>query len=270
MATLLAQFFLLLGLFCNIVVVADCRFVHVESEHVDPFLASLYNSNNNNTTLAPAPTREFTSLGLYIFEDFNGSCAFRDVYGNGTSYEDYADFTTGWEAPRAFSVFSAYAAILLWTWLLTWSCVAHTRAARRVWVLLVFPTLALLQCATLFVLATDFCKEHACRFARSAGVSVCAMVCYALSAAAVWWGTRDAEPVALSSSSPSNESHDEMVSSSAAATSPTQVVEDGVGDAQEVPIDPSLVRAMLAASGGEGQAVQKERNGGGESSLRTT
>lgn len=319
----LAQILVLLGIATSFYTILDCKVVKAKSASVDPFLASLImfpavtantttsdpqmRSNvSSNYTYYSAADRKHTGMGLLVFEDMNGNCAF-DAYSgeyddddenatpimvNGknktTAFDAYFEFTNSFNVARAMIVSAAVLGVVSFLWLSLWSCLSQTKLARWIWAFGMFPIATLLQGLTLLVLRSEFCEQHECVFGQTLAYTIVGVVCYMTAGIIVFvWSKnytddsivvvdRFARPahleLELSSEfqhqhrhpddmpcerRPNNNNERALSSSdverhgSQTAVGVAEIVAppmiDGVGDAQEVPIDPMLIQSILGS-----------------------
>jgi hypothetical protein len=259
------------GFLLSVSTLIDCQLVHVTWSEggVDPFLATLVSSSSSSSNHSAQQTHSIhssntTHLGLFFVQDENGNCAF--YLDNHTDYSLYLEFMdeAGWGRVRCLAVYASILSLMVTIWLYTWACCAHSRLWRRFWMASVGLLLVGLQLGAL-VTATQLCREEEenCRLGRAAGWSVLATGLYAVAAVAVGRGSRHSPPADRlphrdwfqrenggCSSSSSTEQQQRVGNTSLSRIVPR--IEDGVGDAQEVPISPSCIQAMFANAGGDG------------------
>lgn len=120
------------------------------------------------------------SLGLVSFENPDGNCYWYN--GGGDPFEqmmDYFDFLGGkWQVARIIGAVGVAGGIHLFLSSICLCCFSHSLAVRLFRAIFLSVMLPLSQCLTFLVFTSDLCQERGCRFSRSAGWSLGAIVCF--------------------------------------------------------------------------------------------
>jgi hypothetical protein len=192
---LLAQLLLLGGFILSADVMLGCDFVTADIHHHDgtdstaliddqksPSSSFLSFSGESNATT----TRR--GFGFFNQQDANDLCHFQQM-GSGYQYSvkntdyfvDYVDWLgPDWVLPRKLGLAALFSSVLIWIWLLLFSCVAHPRPLRLLLsslILLVMP----LQFGTLAILKSDFCQERHCTIGFTAKMNLAAGLVFLVS-----------------------------------------------------------------------------------------
>ena len=236
-----AQVLLLLGILMGSATLLDCEFVKVR---VDNLLeVQLFAAQLGNTT-------ETTGLGFYTFQNSKGNCVLLQDDDNEYEWEDYSAFLgSDWCSGRSLATVATGAATMLWIWILTMSCGAHKRSLRRMLAFLVSVVVVVMFSVTFKALNSDLCHgelEHGCSFGRAAGLGIVSVACSFASGVALFFSQdygkvhKQSQPTSRDSprSSDTGESQNDDASKQ-------QEVWDGLGEAQEVPVDRQFAQATL-------------------------
>ena len=242
-----AQVLLLLGLLMGTGSLLDCEFVKVQTADlfaVDPFLFAqqLGNATTSTTT---------TGLGFFTFLDAKGNCVLLREDKHEYEFEDYSVFLgSDWCSGRSLGTVATVAAFLLWGWILALSCGAHKRALRWLLAFLVGVVVVVMFAVTFKALNSDLCRdelERGCSFGRAAGLGIFSVFCFFATGVALLFSKdyrrdfKSPQPLSRFHDSPRSSDTGESQNDDASQ----QEVWDGLGDAQEVPVDRQFARATL-------------------------
>jgi hypothetical protein len=163
---IIAQILLFLGAILSIESMIDCKFVEAKLENFPYYIPFL------------STTRR--GLGFYFWELENGKCSW-DLDDDLTDElrDDYIDFLGGdWRAPRGLGMTALVLSIIIWIWVLVFSCVAHLRPVRYAVAALCLLILVVFQAVTFAVVTSDFCDDANCKMGRGARYGIDAIVCF--------------------------------------------------------------------------------------------
>ena len=125
----------------------------------------------------------FQRVGYITFESLDGQCYWyndaptgSDVLDQMSAYYDYLG--SDWQAGRVLAVIAVCIAWLVFMYSISFCCSSQVRAVRYFIGFVLSILLTIFQGMTFFVFGTKFCDENGCRFSRSAGFSIGAMVSY--------------------------------------------------------------------------------------------
>jgi hypothetical protein len=155
----------------------DCKFVDARIEAF-PFVLVPH------TLETYFPTDSRRGFGFFFWELENGDCSWH-LENDLTDeiMDDYIDFLGGdWRAPRGIGMTALVLSIIIWIWILVFSCVAHLRPVRYVVTALCLLILVVFQVVTFAVITSDFCDDADCTMGRGARFSIGAIVCFILTA----------------------------------------------------------------------------------------
>jgi len=216
--TIFTQWFLLLATLCNGLTLLSCRLAHVDADIVDEWYTANVGEVPNHVH-----ERDYRGLGLKHFQGMDGACTC-DLMGT-PQQELYYDFVgRPWKALSQTGTAHFVLGVVCLVWIFGWSCVSHVRVIRRC--LAVFlVVLGGVQASMLSVFGSPFCQEHKCTPCFTAGMCGLGALCYCM-AAAFTWSMRDCTPELA-----------QRKRRKATLTLKMAGPADGVGDAQEIPVD---------------------------------
>jgi len=186
----MATIFLAGGLGFSVASLLDCKLVQTDAATVHEGLLKEHQPDDY-----VADASGVTGVGFYFIEDYRtGTCPLTNYYS--WSYHEALDefFGTEWMIWRWTAVGTTVVVFLLWVWMFTYMCVAHSWRNRALMAvcLSIFTTFS--QGLSLSVLFSEYCQEHGCTIARTFFYSGGAVCCYILSSLFLLCGTYNYYP----------------------------------------------------------------------------
>lgn len=160
--------------FCfSVATLGDCKFAVIDDGFISLSNAfPIFNDDENALR---------RGVGFITFEKPGGGCYYYD--NNLVNQEDlvrtYIDWLgNGWNVGRALAATTPAMSFLVWMYLWSFVCTAQVRACRYTVAGILCVVLTTLQGCTFTALTSSFCDENGCKFSRSSGWSLGALLCF--------------------------------------------------------------------------------------------